>query len=516
MAGDKYLLGVDIGTSGSRGVLVDLEGNVVTRKAVEHGIDSEKPGWYEHDADRVWWADLKTITRALLSEGKADAEAVAAVGISALGPDMLPVDQSGRPLRKGILYSDGRAQKQIDDIVDQFGVEEMFQSVGKNLSSSSIGPKILWLRENEPALYRRVHKIHSASSYLVFKLTGEVVVDYVIARGYCPLFSTRDMDWNKNACRKLGLPMDILPEARWGTDLAGHVTAEAARETGLAEGTLVITGTADACAEALGAGVVAEGEASLLYGSTTVFTLITGKREPRGRFYPLPWAIPNTYKVGFNMSASGILARWFRDNFGQVEQDVEGSLGINAYQLLGAQAAEIPPGCEGLIVLPYFAGERSPIYDVLARGLMIGLTLSHTRRHVYRALLEGAAYALRQNLEVLRATGAQVKRIIATGGGTKSRLWTQIVSDVTGRDQEIVAEPLGAAYGDAFMAGYGAGIFKDLSPLREGWAPAMTRVRHNPEAQPVYDRYYQVYCDLYESNKDHMHELAELSVGRLS
>jgi xylulokinase len=254
------------------------------------------------------------------------------------------------------------------------------------------------------------------------------------------------------------------------------------------------------------------GEAGLLYGTTMVMIVtLAEKPEADQGVMVTSGPVPNMHRAAWGMSASAALTRWFRNNFGQIEQEVEETLGINAYQLLSAQAEQVPPGSEGLVVLPYFAGERGPIWDAQARGLILGLTLSHTRNHIYRALLEGVAYGARHNMDVLAKTGGKVTRIVATGGGTYSRVWTQIVSDVLGMDQEIVAEPMGAAYGDAFLGGYAAGVFTDLTPWRTDWAPETTRVVHNPETKKVYDKYYAVYRKLYEANKDAMHALAQLS-----
>jgi xylulokinase len=505
---------VDIGTTGSKGVLVDLDGNVVAHKGLEHSTDSPRPGWYEQDADQVWWGDLKKIIRGLIAESGVEGSAIAGVGISALSPEMLPVDEGGRPLRKGILYSDGRARKQIEQLVRQFSGGDIFHVETTSLSTHSVGPKILWFRENEPALFERTRVIHTATSYLVFKLTGASLINFVEAYGFNPFFDAQQLKWDQDVCRALDLSTDLFPEARlWATDLAGEVTAEAARETGLAEGTPVIVGTCDAFAEGLSVGTVEVGEANILYGTTMIFGLTLGGPQTASGAPGIPGPLPNTFRTGLAMSASGALTTWFRDNFGQMEQEAEEKLGISAYQLLSEQAAEIPPGSEGLVILPYFAGERSPIHDGLARGMVLGLTLSHTRKHIYRALLEAVAYSLRHSLEAMGDTGVEIQRIVSTGGGAKSALWTQIVGDVIGQDQEVILNPFGAPYGDAFMAGYGAGIFKDLSPFREGWAPKTRKVRYNPETKKVYDQYYEVYRGLYEINKDSMHTLARLSMS---
>lgn len=510
---DRYLVGVDVGTSGSKGVLVDLKGRVIARRSLEHSVDTPKPGWYEHDADQVWWGDLVKIVRALISQSGVDARDIASVGISALCPDMLPVDENGRPLRKGILYCDGRPQKQIDDLVDLFTRTRPERITAGLKSTHFAGPKILWFRENEPALFERTAKIHNATGYLVFRLTGEVTVDYGNAGGYAPFLDDKNMRWDEELIREMGLSLDLFPRIGGTTDIAGEVTPEAARETGLAAGTPVIIGTCDASAEQMSVGVVEPGETYLLYGTTMCAGVVVSQAqlEAHPGMPVAPGVIPGTYGMGLGMSASGALTTWFRNNFGQMESEAEAKLGISAYQLLSDGADQIPAGSEGLVVLPYFAGERSPIWDALARGMIIGLTLSHTRRHIYRALLEGVAYSLRHSLGQIIAAGGEIKRIVATGGGIRSRTWTQIVSDVIGMDQEVVLSPHGSPYGDAFMAGYGAGIFNDMTPLRTDWAPPTRKVQFNPEAKKLYDKYFEVYVGLYEKNREAMHRLAELS-----
>lgn len=507
----NFLLGIDIGTSASKGVLTDLQGRVIAQRSIEHAVNSPRPGWFEQDADSVWWGDLVRICRALLAESSIAPVAIAALRVSSLSPDMLPVDGNGVPLRPGMLYSDGRAQEEIEEIGRQFNAEDLYRITAKTLSSSSVGPKILWLRKHEPQTYARTRTVHTATSFLVFKLTGNAVIDHVEAAGFNPLFDAHAMQWNPDVCDALQISQALLPEIRWTTDLAGAVTATAAAATGLAEGTPVVTGTCDAFAEAVSVGAVDIGEATLSYGSTMVFTLVLDHLQIEPGMSAGPGPLPHTYKIGSSMSCASSLTRWFRDNFGAPERQAEEVTGISAYQLLSAEAATVPPGAEGLVVLPYWAGERSPIYDSRARGLVLGLTLSHTRRHFYRALIESVGYGLRHNLEIMAATGAPIKRIVATGGGTQSELWTQIVSDIVGQEQEIARNPLGAPYGNAFMAGYGAGIFADLAPLRSDWAPATTRVVPDPKAHALYDRYYEVYRTLYSANREAMHSLARLA-----
>jgi xylulokinase len=510
---EQYLIGVDVGTNGSKGVLVDLVGQVKAYNFREHAVHTPKPGWCEQDGDAIWWEDLRQILLALVTQSGVDPRAVAAVGVSATCPDLLPVDEAGHPVFAGVLYSDNRASAEIQWITQKLGAERIQQVVGRPIPPDSVGAKVIWLRDNEPKVFERTRMVHNASSYLTFKLTGEAVIDQVCAGGNNPFFSPVKRRYDAEVCAELGVSPDLFPPVKWASEIAGGVTAQAAKETGLAEGTPVIVGTCDATAEVLSTGAVAPGDASLLYGSTMIMGVTLQPRKLGDPVMAWPGPIPAFNRAGFGMSASAALTRWFRDRFGQMEREAEAKLGIDAYRLLSDEAGEIPAGSEGLIVLPYFAGERSPIFDARARGMILGLTLSHTRRHIYRALLEGVAYGLRHGLECQQKDGVTFSRIVATGGGTKSAVWTQIVSDVIGYDQQVLLTPWGAPYGDAFLAGYGKGIFKDLMPLRDTWVQGFREVKYDPARKQLYDRYYGVYRGLYEKLKDDMHALAALSTA---
>ena len=399
---DQVLIGVDIGTTGSKGVLVDTGGRVLAYHFCEHAVATPRPGWSQQDADAVWWGDLCRITRALLAQSGVDPRTVAAVGVSATGPNLLPVDESGNALYPALLYSDNRAAAEIDELTARLGPERILELAGRPLPPDSVGAKIFWLRNHEPLVYERMRTAHTSSSYLVFRLTGRSGIDAASAEGNNPFFDAQTETWREDVCLEVGLRPDLFPPIRPTTDVVGGVTAAAAAETGLAPGTPAIVGTCDGLAETLSTGAVLPGEASLLYGTTMGLSLIVP--PPAGGPSPLvyPLLVPGLWCAGMSMTASGALTRWFRDQFGQPELDAQAELGLSAYQLLAMQAEGIPPGSEGLVALPYFAGERSPIWDPLARGLILGLTLSHTRAHLYRALLEGTAYGLRHGLEELQ------------------------------------------------------------------------------------------------------------------
>ena len=513
----KYLLGIDIGTNNSKGVITDFDGRVLAHRTVEHETCSPQPGWYEHDADKVWWGDFVQIVRAMLQEASIKGQDIVAVGQSTLMPDMLPVDDQGHPLRPGILYGiDTRAVAEIAYINEVFGPEFILEKAGNPVTAQSVGAKILWFKNHEPDLYARTRQFHNCSSYLILKLTGEYILDNGNAFFWTPLYDIHALQWDVQICHTLGIDPALLPRTAYCTEIAGHVTDRAAAETGLAAGTPIIVGCSDALAEVISAGVVYPGEAGLSYGSTmSMLVSETGLRSVPN-LGVLPSVVPNIYITGSGTAAAAALTRWFRDNFGQVEMEAQRLLGLNAYHMLSDEAERIPPGSEGLVVLPYFAGERTPLWDAEARGMILGLTLSHSRAHIYRALLEATAYSQRHNLDVMAANGVEVKKIVSVGGGTRSHVWTQIVSDVTGIPQELALSPYGSPYGDAYLAGYAAGIFSDFETLRNRWVKIVRRVEPNPALKPLYDRYYQIYRRLYEPTKDAMHELARLSCLRHS
>jgi xylulokinase len=507
----KLLVGVDIGTTASKGVLVDVDGNVLAYQIREHAVSTPRPGWCEMDADEVWWADLKFILRGLVAQSGMDPKSIACVCVSALSPNLLPLDENDVPLCKGVIYSDMRAVAEIKEITDRLGEDRILQLMGRRIPPDSVGAKVLWLRKNEPKIFEQTKIIHSASSYLVFKLTGVHVMDTLSANGVSPFYNPATLSWDEEICRELGISPDLFPPIKWTTEIAGSVTAEASRDTHLAEGTPVIVGFVDAPAESLSTGAVAPWEASLLYGTTMIMGIVVEPPKPGEKPLGNQMGVKGFYRTSVVMSSSGGLMRWFRDNFGQYEQEAEAKLGLSAYQLLAMGGESAPPGAEGLLVLPYFAGERSPIWDAQARGSVLGLTLSHSRMHIYRALVEATAFGLRHGLEVVQKTGVKVERVVSTGGGTKNHLWTQVVSDVLGRDQEILINAYGAPYGDAYLAGIGAGLFTDLVPLRDVWKRETRMVRWNPERKELYDRYFEVYRGLYDKLKDSMHALAELA-----
>jgi xylulokinase len=507
---EKRLLGIDIGTYESKGVLTDIDGNVVALASIGHELSIPRPGLAEHDAEKVWWHDFVYICRQLLAASGVEPEQIAGVGLSAIAPCVLPVDRHGQPLRPGILYGvDTRATEEIIELERELGRDSIFANSALHLSSQAAGPKILWIRKNEPEVWSKTSKILTGSGYLVFKLTGEHVIDLYTATAYAPMLDIHKKAWNPQMTAPI-TPLDLLPRLLWSVDVAGIVTQEAARETGLAVGTPVIAGTADAASEALSAGLVNPGDLMVMYGSSIFFIQKTSQLLATDKFWGAMFLEPDTFAVAGGMSTSGSLTRWFRDNFASEEWANEKAGGPNAYNALANMAAQSPLGSQGLVMLPYFSGERTPIHDSQARGLILGLTLSHSRADLYRAILEGVGYGIRHNIDEMSAEGVPPKRILAVGGGTKNPFWLQIVSDIAGIEQNVPDQTYGAAYGDAFLAGIGAGFYKNTQHI-SNWIHYRTVIRPDLSAQSRYEDYYQIYRKLYLDNRESMLRLAQLS-----
>lgn len=502
----KYLLGVDIGTYSSKGVLLSSEGELVAEATVEHDLLIPQIGYAEHDAEQTWWGDFIHICRTILSStpdgspapGGIAATDIAAVGVSGIAPCVLPVDRDGRPLRNAILYGvDTRATAEIDTLNNDLGIDWIRGHAGTDLDSQSAGPKILWLRNHEPDVWKKTHTFMTASTYLAYRLTGACSVDHYTAAFYSPLYDLATLGWNERAIGAV-CPDKLLPKPAWATDVIGTVQAEASEATGLAAGTPVVTGTADAAAEAVGAGVTRPGDTMLMIGSSVFIISWTSALRSGGLFWSAPALEPGPYAVAAGMATAGSLTRWFRDELGAGTAD---------YQRLMEDAARIAPGAEGLLALPYFSGERTPISDPHARGVIVGLTLSHTRAHIYRALLESVAYGVRHNLETLAESNVPTAALTAIGGGTKNPVWMQIFSDVLGREI-TVRHTAGASFGDAILAAVGAGILPDLEHARE-WVPEGTLFQPAVGRRRFYDSIYSDYLGLYTSTRDIIHRLTD-------
>jgi xylulokinase len=492
------VLGVDIGTSSTKGVLCGADGRILATHTVPHTTSLPGPGLAEHDAEGVWWHDLVEVVRAVL-DGGADsggATAVQAVCVSGIGPCALVTDAQGRPLRPAILYGiDTRATSEIVELTGELGARAIVERCGCPLTSQAVGPKLLWLRRHEPEVWNRARMLLMASSFAVQRLTGEYVLDHHSASQCTPLYDLDETRWIPEWADLIapGLP---LPELAWPGEVVGQVTTAAAAACGLRVGTPVLAGTIDAWSEALSAGVTRPGDCMVMYGTSMFMVNVAPQARPDSRLWLTNGIEPRMRTMAAGMGTFGAITEWFRKLTGA------------PFEMLGQEAAAIPPGSEGVLALPYFAGERTPLFDADARGVLAGMTLRHGRGHLFRALLEGAAFGVRHNLDTMAAAGAPPERLVAVGGAAHDPLWRQIISDVSGREQEVPEILTGAAYGDALLASRAAGLV-DAETL---WNRPGECVRPNRGAErAVYDQLYEIYLTLYPTSAEAVHALARMS-----
>lgn len=488
-------MGLDIGTFEAKGVLVE-SGRILAEARRPHEMLVPRPGWAEHRPEEDWWGAVTHLSRALLAQ--VPGGMVEALAVSAIGPCCLPVDGSGTPLRNGILYGvDTRATDEIAELNERLGEEAILDLAGTSLTSQAVGPKVLWLQRREPDTWARTARLHTATSFVLERLTGAFAMDHYTAANWSPLYDIAAQRW---AADLHGIcEPHQLPSLLWSAEVAGHVTAAAARATGLPEGLPVVAGTIDAAAEAVSVGVARPGDLMLMYGSTVFVIEITPARVTDPRLWAAPWLFPGSHAAMAGLATSGTLTQWFR------EIVAPGLPRDEAFETLAREAEASPPGARGLLCLPYFSGERTPLHDPSARGVFFGLNLTHGRGDLFRAALEGIAAATRQIVETYAEAGAAPSRVMAVGGGTRMTPWLQATSDMTGLPQELRRVTTGAAYGDAFLAALAIG--RARAEDIDAWNPLERTVE--PRDVPAYARSYPLFRRLYEQTKDLMRELPD-------
>lgn len=490
--GVRAAVGVDIGTSSSKGVLVDVvTGDVLATEVAAHAVERPRTGHVEMDG-RLWWEEFVLLAGRLAAAAAQRGIEIAAVGVSGMGPCILLADEADAPVRPAILYGvDTRAGAQIAQLTRELGADEIVRVGGSALTSQAGGPKILWVAQEEPDAYARARRIFMPASWLARRLTGAYVLDHESASQCTPLYDVADLDWHAAWWDRCARGIEP-PRLVWADEVVGAVTAEAAAETGLPAGIPVVAGTIDAWTEAISVGAHGEGDLMLMYG-TTMFFVATGSALLRS---PSMWttvgALEGTRNLAGGLATSGALTAW-----------VSELTGAGFAELL-REAETSGPGARGLLVLPHFAGERTPILDPDARGVVAGLTLNHTRGDLYRAVLEATALGVRHNVETLRAAAADIRRIVAVGGGTQGRLWLQVVSDVTGLVQEVPRTTIGASYGAAFLAASAAGP----APRIADWNPVAETIVPDAAHAARYEELFRLYLDLYDGTAAVSHALA--------
>ncbi|WP_349270306.1 sugar kinase [Mycolicibacterium parafortuitum] len=489
----ELLLGIDMGTGSTKGVLVDTSGSVIATETIAHSMDLPRPGWAEVDAEAVWWREVCTIARALTARMPSGSR-LGAMCVSGVGPCLVLCDSDLRPLRPAILYGiDTRATAEIEDLTAEFGEQNILDQAGTLLSSQAVGPKLEWVRRHEPDVFDRARGWYGSNSYIAAKLTGEYVMDHHTASQCDPMYATREFDWNRQWAERISghLP---LPRLVWPSEVVGTVTAEAAEASGIPVGTPVAAGAVDAYSEAFSVGVRAPGDQMLMYGSTMFIVQVIDEYYSDPALWTTAGVAHGSLALAAGTSTAGSMINWL--------QTVTGG---DSFDDLMVEARVVPPGSDGLLVLPYLAGERTPVFDPQARGVVAGLTLRHTRGHLFRAAYEGIAFGIRQILE--RFDDAHTAtRTVAVGGGLRSPIWAQIVSDVTGRSQLVPEQAIGASYGDALLAGIGAG----LVPATTDWARIAREIEPDPANRDLYEELYAGWRELYPATRAQVHRLANM------
>ncbi|MFI5626662.1 FGGY-family carbohydrate kinase [Nocardioides sp. NPDC051685] len=485
------VVGVDVGTGSSKGVLATAEGVVIAKTMRRHQMSLPHAGHAEMDAETIWWGEVVSICRELALHARG--HTIAGLCVSGIGPCVLVTDDDLTPLRPGILYGiDSRASAEIEELTERFGADAVLDRAGSELSSQAVGPKLLWIRRHEPEVWARTRRWFGSSSYVVARLTGEYILDHHTASQCAPLYDIAAEKWAGDWVEEI-LGDLAMPRLAWSGEVVGTLHADASAATGLPVGTPVMAGSVDAWAEAFSCGVRQPGDLMLMYGSTMFFVQVGRDLKACPPLWTAQSVQPDVMTLAGGMATSGSLLSWVQELTGKVD-----------IATLVQEAELTPPGAEGLVVLPYFAGERTPLFDPHARGVVAGLSLRHGRGHLYRAVYEGIAYGVRQILELLEVAGGPASRVVTVGGGTRSGPWSQIVSDVTGIRQLVPEQTIGASYGDALLAAIGSGL---VAPDTD-WTRIVGEVVPNPANRAVYDELYATFTQLYPATRDQVHRLA--------
>ncbi len=479
-------LGIDIGTGGSRAIVID-ENGVVVASATEMHEDFASPeiGWAEQNPDD-WWRACKQVINEVLQI--VSAEEIAAISFSGQMHGSVFLDASDRVIRPAMLWCDQRTEKQCVEITEKIGRERLIELVCNPAITGFTLPKILWLREKEPENWAKVRTILLPKDYIRLKLSGDKASDAADSSGTL-LFDVQNRKWSNEMLAAFGIDESLLPKVYESTEITGTVSQNAADETGLKIGTKIVAGAGDNAAGAIGMGIVENGKVSATIGTSGVIFAVSDKPrlDLQGRIHTLCHAIPGRWHNTGVTLAAGLSFKWFRENFGEGK----------SYDELVNEAAKIPSGADGAIWLPYLMGERAPHLDATARAALVGITASHTKAHFTRAVLEGVAFSLRDSLEIFKLSGVEISSIRLGGGGAKSPLWRQIQADVYGQSVEILEADEGAAFGAAILAGVGAGAWNSVDEACEKTIRVAATIEPNVDSVEKLNRNYEVYKMLY-------------------
>ena len=505
----KYFLGIDYGTGGAKACLVNDEMDVISYSFREYEIITQKPGWSEHDPDNYWELTQELI-KECLNKAKIKSKDISSIATSSALPAMVMLDDKGQTINNAYNLLDRRAKKEVDWVRNKIGEKRIFDLTGNRLEDHPVLVNLLWERNNRPDSFKKIKKIYTIDSFIKYKLTGESNINHSQGAYYGIAYDIRNNIFDQEILDTLGINRDLIPEVTDSEKIIGYVTERAAKKTELPAGTPVIAGQADAMAGWLGAGAVKIGDIQINLGTCGVIGIVHNNMDFLDTMINSAYTIPNTYVVIAATNTGGMLMRYMRDNFSQLEAALEDLTGLNSYQLLNIQAEKIKPGSEGLIVLPYLMGEKTPIWDNNAKAVIFGLALNHSKAHLIRAMMEGVAYALYESFEILEKTLAKINYpIVMNEGGAVSKVWREIITDVFNVPTVLIKNRVGAPYGDCLLAAKAVGYIKDYSIASEKAEyiePLEPQKKHNE----LYMEYFKLYKSIYRDIKERFIDLNKL------
>jgi xylulokinase len=501
-------IGIDVGTSGTKTLLIDERGEVLGSTTVEYPLHHPRPGWAEQDPEDWWRATVESIRRVLADSGVGAGE-VKGLGLSGQMHGTVFLDEKNAVLRPAILWCDQRTAAECDEMTEAIGATELIKHTCNPALTGFSAPKILWLRNNEPAVYAKVRKVLLPKDYIRFRLSGAFAAEVSDASGTL-LFDVTHRRWSDHVLDVLEIPRAWLPDVFESPEPSTAISAEAAEAMGLKRGTPIVGGGGDQAAGGIGNGIVVEGIVSSTIGTSGVVFASTDspKLDEKGRVHTFCHAVPSTWHVMGVMLSAGGSFQWLRNVLGAQEVAEAKARGVDPYELLTANAAKAPVGSEGLIFLPYLSGERTPHADPYARGVFFGLSPRHDKAMITRAVMEGVTYGLRDSLELIRAMGVEIRQIRASGGGARSALWRRMQADVFESPVVTIDKDEGPAFGVALLAAVGTGAYGSVREACEATISVVSEVEPEPAASAVYNEYYPVYRQLYLDVKDRFKQTA--------
>lgn len=506
----RYVIGIDLGTSGTKTVLFDEKGTVIASMTIEYPMYQPKNGYAEQDPADWYNAAVNTIKGVIAKSGVSN-EDIVGIGLSGQMHGLVMLDGDNNVIRKSIIWCDQRTEKEVAQMNEIIGREKLIEITANPALTGWTAAKILWVKNNEPENYAKCKHILLPKDYIRFMLTGEYATEVSDASGM-QLLDVPNRCWSEEICGKLGIDMSMLAKVYESCEVTGKITEKAAELTGLKAGTIVAGGAGDNAAAAVGTGVVTDGKAFTTIGTSGVVFAHTSKVsiDPKGRVHTCCAAVPGAWHIMGVTQGAGLSLKWFRDNFCNAEKETAKYMGVDEYYLMDKEAETVPIGANRLIYLPYLMGERTPHLDPNARGVFFGLSAMHTKKDMLRAVMEGVAYSLRDCMEICREMNINVSDMMACGGGGTSPLWRQMLADLYGCPVKTASSKEGPALGVAILALVAAGIYKSV-PEACGVIVGTDKIQQPVEENvPVYEKYYRFYTELYPAVKDRFAELAKL------